>query len=97
MRGPCRTTGCWPTARSRLSARTAAARLLLKHGDNKNALALLDDYAAQNPEESIEVGAARAQLLAQAGDVDAALQGLDALLQRYPDHPNLDLPARHRA
>ena len=72
-----------------LSARTAAARLLLKHGDKKNALALLDDYAAQNPEGSIEVGSARAQLLAQAGDVDAALLGLDALLLRYPDHPNL--------
>jgi len=72
-----------------LSARTAAARLLIKHGDRKNALALLDEYATQNPEESIEVGAARAQLLAQDGDVDAALQGLDALLLRYPDHPNL--------
>jgi tetratricopeptide (TPR) repeat protein len=72
-----------------LSARTAAARLLLKHGDRRNALALMDEYATQNPDGAIEVGAARAQLLAAAGDVDAALQGLDALLQRYPDHPNL--------
>ena len=32
-------------------------------------LALLDDYAAQNPESRVEVGATRAQLLAQAGDL----------------------------
>lgn len=72
-----------------LSARTSAARLLLKHGDRKSALALLDDYAAQNPQSTIEVGAARAQLLAQVGDVDGALEGLDTLLERYPDHPDL--------
>ncbi len=72
-----------------LSARTSAARLLLKHGDRANALALLAEYAAQNPESAIEVGIATAQLLAQAGDVDAALQGIDMLLQRYPDHPDL--------
>jgi tetratricopeptide (TPR) repeat protein len=72
-----------------LSARTSAARLLLKHGDRANALGLLAEYAVQNPESAIEVGIATAQLLAQAGDVDAALQGIDMLLQRYPDHPDL--------
>jgi tetratricopeptide (TPR) repeat protein len=72
-----------------LSARTSAARLLLKHGDRRNALALLAEYAAQNPEAAIEVGIATAQLLAQSGDVDGALQGIDMLLERYPDHPDL--------
>jgi Tfp pilus assembly protein PilF len=72
-----------------VTARTAAARLLLKHGDRNNALTLLDDYAAQNPESRIEVGAARAQLLAQAGDVEAALTGLTELEKQYPGHPDL--------
>jgi tetratricopeptide (TPR) repeat protein len=72
-----------------LSARTAAARLLLKHGDRRNALALLDEFAAQNPESAVEVWSVRAQLLAQAGDVDAALASLDGMLKRYPDHPDL--------
>jgi len=73
-----------------VTARAAAARLLIKHGDRKNALALLDDYAAQNPESRIEVGATRAQLLAQSGDLSGALEGLDALQQQYPGHPDLD-------
>jgi len=73
-----------------LTARRAAARLLMKHGDKKNALMLLDDYAAQNPEARVETGASRAQLLAQSGDLQGALQGLDELQQAYPDHPDLE-------
>ena len=72
-----------------LAARTGAARLMLARGDSKNALALLDDYAAQNPESAIDIAATRAQLLAQAGNVAQALVGLDAMLERYPDHPQL--------
>ena len=73
-----------------LTARAAAARLLIKHGDRKNALALLDDYAAQNPESRVQVGATRAQLLAQAGDLGGALEGLDELQKQYPGHPDID-------
>ena len=73
-----------------LTARRSAARLLLKHGDKKNALMLLDDYAAQNPEARVETGASRAQLLAQSGDLQGALEGLDELQQAYPDHPDLE-------
>jgi tetratricopeptide (TPR) repeat protein len=73
-----------------LAARSAAARIMLKRGDQKSALALLDDYVEQNPDATIEVGTARAQLLAQAGDVDGALKGLDALRDQYPDHPDLE-------
>ncbi len=73
-----------------LAARSAAARIMLKRGDQKSAMALLDDFAAQNPDSTIEVGAARAQLLAQSGDVDGALKGLDALRDQYPDYPDLE-------
>lgn len=73
-----------------LTARRGAARLLMKRGDKKNALALLDDYAAQNPEARVEVGATRAYLLAQFGDLPGALEGLDQLQQAYPDHPELE-------
>jgi tetratricopeptide (TPR) repeat protein len=73
-----------------LSARSAAARLMLKRGDRKSALALLDEFAAQNPESAIEAGATRSLLLAQAGDVADALKGLDELREQYPDHPDLD-------
>lgn len=72
-----------------LQARTAAARLLIKRGDRAGAMQLLDEYAAQNPESTVGIGATRAQLLAEQGEVDAALQGLDELLKRYPDHPDL--------
>jgi tetratricopeptide (TPR) repeat protein len=72
------------------AARASAARLILKRGDRKTALALLDDYAEQNPEARVEIGATRAHLLAQVGDLPAALEGLDALRKAYPDHPDLD-------
>ena len=38
-----------------------------------------------------------AQLLAQAGDLTAALQGLDDLLRQYPGSSRPRIPARHRA
>jgi tetratricopeptide (TPR) repeat protein len=72
-----------------LMARSAAARLMMKRGERKAALALLDEYSAANPDEALEVGATRAHLLAEAGDVNAALQGIDELVEEYPDHPDL--------
>lgn len=73
-----------------LTARSAAARLLLKHGEAKSALALLDDYAAQNPESRVEVGATKAQLQVQAGDLPGALKTLDDLEKQYPGQPDID-------
>jgi tetratricopeptide (TPR) repeat protein len=72
-----------------LTARAAAARLMMKHDERSEALSVLDEYAKANPDEAVEVGATRAHLLAEAGDVDAALQGLDALAQEFPGHPEL--------
>jgi tetratricopeptide (TPR) repeat protein len=71
-------------------ARTSAARLMLKHGERQSALAVLDEYVQENPDAAVEVGATRAHLLAETGDVDAALQGLDALVAQYPEHPDLE-------
>lgn len=73
-----------------LTARGAAARLLLKHGNAKDAIALMDDYGEQNPESRVEVGATKAQLLAQAGDLPSALKTLDELETRYPGHPDIE-------
>ncbi|MGC4028622.1 MAG: tetratricopeptide repeat protein [Steroidobacteraceae bacterium] len=72
-----------------LRARTAIARLMLRRGSRDGAMRLLDEYVAQKPESAVEVGVTRAQLLAQNGDIEVALAGLDDLLQRYPDHPDL--------
>ncbi len=72
-----------------LTARSSAARLMIKGGDTKGALALLDEYAAANPEAALQAGATRATLLVQAGDLKAALEGLDALEEQYPGHPDI--------
>lgn len=73
-----------------LTARSAAARLLIKHDEAESAIALLDDYAAQNPESRVEVGATKSQLLAQAGDLPAALKTLNDLEVQYPGHPDIE-------
>src|SRR5690606_26023187 len=73
-----------------LSARASAARLLMKEGATAEALQLLDDHAEQHMQEALEAGLMRVQLQAQNGDVKGALAGLDALAQRYPDHPDID-------
>ncbi len=72
-----------------MQARVAAARLLLKNGQPQQALALLDDYAAANPDRRVEMAVTRAQLRAQAGGADDAVKDLEAMLERYPDHPDL--------
>jgi predicted Zn-dependent protease len=72
-----------------LTARAAAARLLIKRGDSKAALVLIDEYAAQNPDAALEAGATRASLLAESGELAAALEGLDALDEEYPGYPDL--------
>ncbi|MET0292940.1 MAG: tetratricopeptide repeat protein [Steroidobacteraceae bacterium] len=73
-----------------LTARGAAARLLLKKGDSAKAMKLLEDYASAHPDEVVEVVAARGNLLAGQGLFDAALADLDAALDRFPGHPTLE-------
>jgi tetratricopeptide (TPR) repeat protein len=72
-----------------LTARLAAGELMVKHGDIQSAVALLDEYAGQNPQAALDVGISRATLLADAGELKSALAGLDALDQQYPGYPGL--------
>jgi predicted Zn-dependent protease len=71
------------------TARLAAAELLVKHGDIESAVSLLDQYAADSPDAGLDMGASRATLLAEAGDLKSALASLDALDQQYPGYPSL--------
>jgi tetratricopeptide (TPR) repeat protein len=73
-----------------LLPRARAASLLLARGERDKGLALLDDFAKDNRDVAIDVAVARAQLLADAGDFDAALASLTAALKRHPEHPNLE-------
>jgi tetratricopeptide (TPR) repeat protein len=72
-----------------LSVRSTAARLMLRHGDRKGALALLDDRLREHPEDRIEIAGLRAHLLAEHGDGDAAVAGIDETIRAYPGHPGL--------
>jgi len=72
-----------------LTARSSAARLMIKGGDAKGALALLDEFAADNPEAALQAGTTRATLLVQSGDLKAALEGLDRLDEQFPAHPDV--------
>ncbi len=72
-----------------LVARTSAARLMLKHGDKAGAMALLDEYASKHADDVLDVGTARATLLANAGDLKSALATLDTLDKEYPGYPDL--------
>ncbi len=72
-----------------LSARQAAAQLMIKHGDIESAVSLLDDYAEQNPDAALEVGVSRATMLAESGDLKSALGTLDTLDKAYPGYPSL--------
>jgi len=73
-----------------LTARSSAARLLLKQGERQKAMQILEDYARSHPDEAVEVTAARGNLLAGQGMFEAAIADLDAALQRYPGHPTLE-------
>lgn len=73
-----------------LTARSSAARLLVKEGATAEALQLLDEHAEQNFDEALETGLARAHVLVDAGDLKGALASLDELAKRFPDHPDID-------
>jgi predicted Zn-dependent protease len=76
-----------------LSARSRAAALLLdKRGQSgrTEALALLDDYAADHPEDELDLTLNKARLLADHGEPDTGLALLAAALERHPDHPSIE-------
>jgi tetratricopeptide (TPR) repeat protein len=73
-----------------LSARSRSAALLLDKGARTEALALLDDYATDHPEEELDLTLAKARLLADHGEADAGLALLSAALERHPQHPSIE-------
>jgi predicted Zn-dependent protease len=73
-----------------LSARSRAAGLLLDRNARTEALDLLDDYAADHPEQELDLTLAKARLLADHGDANAGLAVLKAELDRHPQHPSIE-------
>jgi tetratricopeptide (TPR) repeat protein len=73
-----------------LSARSRAAALLLDRNARAEALALLDDYAADHPEDELDLTLAKARLLADHGEADTGLALLGAALERHPRHPSIE-------
>ena len=72
-----------------LLPRARAASLLIARGERDQGLALLDEFAKGNRDVAIDVAVARAQLLADAEDYDAALASIGDALKSHPEHPNL--------
>ena len=70
-------------------ARSRAAALLLDRSARTEALALLDDYAADHPEDELDLTLAKARLLADHGEADAGLALLSSALDRHPQHPSI--------
>jgi len=73
-----------------LPARSRAAGLLLDKSARTEALALLDDYAADHPEDELDLALAKARLLADHGEADTGLTVLAAALERHPQHPAIE-------
>ena len=73
-----------------LSARSRAAALLLDRNSRAEALALLDDYVADHPEDELDLTLAKARLLADHGEADMGLAILSAELERHPQHPSIE-------
>jgi tetratricopeptide (TPR) repeat protein len=76
-----------------LSARSRAAALLMDkraQGARTEALALLDDYAADHPEDELDLTLNKARLLADHGEPDTGLALLAAALDRHPQHPSIE-------
>jgi tetratricopeptide (TPR) repeat protein len=78
-----------------LAARARAAGLLLDRTNRSDsvrteALTLLDDYAAEHPEEELPLTLTKAHLLADHGEPDAGLKVLATALERHPKHPSIE-------
>ncbi len=73
-----------------LEAREKAAALLLASHHTTEALALLQEYAQQHPEDGVDMTVAEAQLLGDHGATDAALKLLNEALRSHPQHPALE-------
>jgi tetratricopeptide (TPR) repeat protein len=72
-----------------LIVRGRAARLLMKKNDRDAAFRILDDYAAKERSEALDVEFAKAALLEEAGKANEAVALLKLALERYPNHPGV--------
>ena len=72
-----------------LIVRGRAARLLMKRDDRAAAFRILDDFAAKERTEALDVEFAKAALLDDAGKTGEAIALLQIALERYPDHPGV--------
>ncbi len=73
-----------------LTARSRAAAILLPRHARAEALALLDDYAADHPEDELDLTLVKARLLADNGEGDNGLAVLSSALERHPQHPSIE-------
>lgn len=73
-----------------LPARSRAAALLFARSDRKEALTLLDDYVTEHPDTEVDLTVTKAHLLADHGEADAAVELLNAALERHPRHPSIE-------
>lgn len=72
-----------------LTVRSRAAQLLLGRGERESVNALFDDLLRGNADTVIEVEIARANAFTEAGVHDLAIKGIDAALERRPQHSQL--------
>jgi tetratricopeptide (TPR) repeat protein len=72
-----------------LIVRGRAARLLLKRDDRSAAFRMLDEHAAKERSEILDVEFAKAALLDDTGHTTEALALLQLALERFPDHPGV--------
>jgi tetratricopeptide (TPR) repeat protein len=72
-----------------LVARGRAARLLLQRNDREAAFRLLDEHAAKERADSLDVEFAKAALLDDVGKPQEAIAVLQLALEKYPDHPGV--------
>jgi tetratricopeptide (TPR) repeat protein len=72
-----------------LLVRGRAARLLMKKDDRNEAFRILDEYAAKERTEALDVEFAKAALLEETGKSTEAIALLQLALERFPDHPGV--------
>ena len=72
-----------------LLVRGRAARILMKKDDREGAFRMLDEYAAKERSEALDVEFAKAALLDDSGKSAEAIALLQLALERYPEHPGV--------
>jgi tetratricopeptide (TPR) repeat protein len=72
-----------------LIVRGRAARLLMLRDDRAAAFRLLDDFAAKERAEALDVEFAKAALLDDTGHTTEAIALLQLALERFPQHPGV--------